>query len=103
MRLKAMQAPFSLLAEGASTMNPLAAQAQAQAQAAQGSPVADPLGDVAAQVSGPVIEVVGKSISGGILLVVPIVGAVLVFSIIVFIITSTFYLPPTDGYNQNSD
>ena len=87
------------MADSSSPVNPLAAQAQAQA-ASQGSAISDPIGDVAAQVSGPVIQVVGKSISGGVLLLVPIFGAVIVFAIIAFIITSTFYLPPSQDLSS---
>ena len=91
LNLRATQVSHYLLA--AAPTNPLAAQAQA---AASSSAISDPLGDIASQVSGPVIQVVGKNIGGGVLLAVPIVGAVIVFAIIAFIITSTFYVPPND-------
>ena len=93
LNLRATQVSHYLLAEAATSTNPLAAQAQA---AASSSAISDPLGDIASQVSGPVIQVVGKNIGGGVLLAVPIVGAVIVFAIIAFIITSTFYVPPND-------
>ena len=100
LRLKALHAPITFLADSAQTVNPLAAQAQA---AASQPAVIDPIGDVAAQVSGPVIQIVGKNVGGGILLAAPIVGAVIIFGIIAFIITSTFYLPDGTVVHANND
>ena len=53
--------------------------------------------DVAEEVvkqSGPAISIVGKTIGGNILIVVPILGAVVAFSVIAYILTQTFFLPP---------
>ncbi len=101
LKLKAAHAPIAFLADAAQTVNPLAAQAQAAAS--QTTAISDPLGDVAAQVSGPVIQIVGKNVGGGILLAAPIVGAMIVFAIIAFIITSTFYLPDGSVEHARND
>ena len=42
----------------------------------------------------PAISVVGQTIGGNILLVVPILGAVVIFSVIAYILTQTFFVPP---------
>ena len=44
--------------------------------------------------SGPAISVVGQTIGGNILLVVPIIGAVIAVSVIAYILTQTLYVPP---------
>jgi len=43
----------------------------------------------------PAISIVGKTIGGNILLVAPIGGAVIIFGIIAYILTQTFYMPGT--------
>jgi hypothetical protein len=43
--------------------------------------------------TGPAISIVGKTIGGNILIVVPILGAVVVFSVIAYILTQTLYMP----------
>ena len=53
----------------------------------------DVVGEVATR-SAPAISVVGKTIGGNILLFVPIIGAVVVFSAIAYILTQTFFVPP---------
>merc|ERR1712216_845787 len=49
--------------------------------------------EVAAR-GAPAISIVGKTVGGNILVVVPIVGALVVFSVIAYILTQTLYLPP---------
>eukprot|EP00961_Rhodomonas_salina_P194840 2630992-Rhodomonas_salina.3 len=44
------------------------------------------------QVVGPAVQVVGKSFSGMILIAVPILGGIVVFSAIAWIIANTFYV-----------
>ena len=42
----------------------------------------------------PAISIVGQTIGGNILLVVPILAAVVIFSAIAYILTQTFFVPP---------
>jgi hypothetical protein len=50
-------------------------------------------------VTGPAISVMGTAVNGGILIVIPIVGAVIVYSIVAWIITQTFVY--VDGAHQS--
>lgn len=56
-----------------------------------------------AKQSGPAISIVGKTIGGNILLVAPILGGVIIFSIIGYILTQTFFLPPNAAHGSASE
>lgn len=56
-----------------------------------------------AKQSGPAISIVGKTIGGNILLVAPILGGVIIFSIIGYILTQTFFLPPNAAQGSASE
>ena len=74
---------------GAQSM--LLAAAKVAAEAAEDAE--EVVEEVAAR-GAPAISIVGKTVGGNILLVVPIVGALVVFSVIAYILTQTLYLPP---------
>lgn len=74
---------------GAQSM--LLAAAKVAAEAAEDAE--EVVEEVAAR-GAPAISIVGKTVGGNILVVVPIVGALVVFSVIAYILTQTLYLPP---------
>jgi len=75
----------------ASAQSVLIAAAKVVAEAADD---ADEVVEEVVQQSTPAISIVGQTIGGNILLVVPILGAVVIFSVIAYILTQTFFVPP---------